>query len=469
MNKITSRMTANLLSLLMVLAAAAIAPDNAEAGVTYKKHIRSHLRHHPSEETVAVPAPDSTVEALVMPIRESAGLLTDAELPPYDMSTASQELPGWFFLPAVYDHFSFSDQTPLIGAPEPAGSEAMAWLEEDERLSRTMREMRRQFFFSHPELVPYNQALLPQAPPKFSPVIDPSTFSIEMREMPTVAEAETTVEPTPGRKRHWIRMFNVALQFSQAYISPNWYQGGNNNVNAIAQIFWNVKLNEKYYPKLIFDMTTQYKLGINSAPDDTIRKYNISDDLFQWNAKFGYKAANSWYYSITSVFKTQMFNNYASNSRNMRAAFLSPGELNVGLGMSYSKKTSRVEFGATINPLSYNLKTCINHHMNETAFGIKEGRKTVSQFGSSAEANFKAKLSLNITYSSRLFLFTNYEYMQGDWQNTLAFDINRFLATQIFWNLRYDTSTHRLPDTKWHRFQFKEILSFGLSYKFSTI
>ena len=65
-------------------------------------------------------------------------------------------------------------------------------------------------------------------------------------------------------------------------------------------------------------------------------------------------------------------------------------------------------------------------------------------------------------------LFTDYKYVQGDWENTLEFSINRYLSTRLFAHLRYDTSVPPLEGSKWKRWQFKEILSFGLSYKFST-
>ena len=75
----------------------------------------------------------------------------------------------------------------------------------------------------------------------------------------------------------------------------------------------------------------------------------------------------------------------------------------------------------------------------------------------------------NISLRSRLFVFTNYDYAYGDWENTLSFNINRFLSTQIYVHMRYDTSTPECEDRDWHKFQLKEILSFGFAYKFSTI
>ncbi|MDE6277918.1 MAG: DUF3078 domain-containing protein [Muribaculaceae bacterium] len=424
------------------------------------------------QKIVVLPAPDATIESLVMPVRESVGIVTDPILPPYDLSGADAPFPEWFFLPAVYDHFSFSDQTPpLEGYGEEPATEGMEWLAEGERVSRTMREMRRKFFFSHPELVAYNQALLPQAPTKFSPVIDPSNFSIEMREMPTVAEVVTTVETAPAKKRHWIRKFNVGLQFSQAYVSPNWYQGGNNNLNVLGNIYYNVKLNQEFHPKLLFETTAQYKLGMNSAPDDSIHSYNISDDLFQVNTTFGIKAARRWYYSFTAQFKTQLLNSYNSNTHDMRSSLLSPGELTAGIGMTYNYATPKKNFtfDASIAPISYSLRTCISDEMDETAFGIKPGHKTVSKFGSSAEVKIFWKIASNISLNSRVWFFTDYDLLQADWENTLVFDINRFLTTQIFCHARYDSKTPRVADSQWSKLQLKEILSIGFTYKFSTI
>ena len=79
------------------------------------------------------------------------------------------------------------------------------------------------------------------------------------------------------------------------------------------------------------------------------------------------------------------------------------------------------------------------------------------------------KMAYNITYSSRLYVFSDYTYVQGDWENTFSFDINRYLSTQLYIHLRYDSQTKAVDDSKWHKWQLREVLSFGLSYKFSTI
>lgn len=94
----------------------------------------------------------------------------------------------------------------------------------------------------------------------------------------------------------------------------------------------------------------------------------------------------------------------------------------------------------------------------------------MSKFGSTAEFVLGWKISHNIAYNTRLFAFTDYESFRADWENTLSFEINRFLTTQIYAHLRYDTRTPYVDaNGKWKKLQLKEIFSIGFAYKFSTI
>lgn len=199
---------------------------------------------------------------------------------------------------------------------------------------------------------------------------------------------------------------------------------------------------------------------------------HINDDLFQLNITTGMKAAKDWYYSANLMFKTQVFDNYPTNSRKIQSAFMSPGELNIGLGMTYNhtSKNKRFTMNASISPLSYNLKTCLHRDIDPTRYNIDKGKTLANKFGSSGEVNMTWKIAYNIVYSSRLFIFSDYEYFQGDWEHTIDCRINRYLTTRLYAHMRYDTQTPRCEaDPSWHKFQFKEILSFGISYHFGTI
>lgn len=430
-------------------------------------------------DSTAIVMPDSIVPDSIKMLSDSIAPRTieqlDAYLDTVDMSqyeilTSTDPLPKTFFMPVVFKGFEYSEPTEEL-APDFSGNEGLDWIEREMALSRRAKLMERYVYYEYPERVPYNINLLPEAPKRFHGVLDPHKHTIEIVENVNAKNVQSTFEIVPVVKRHWIRTFNASLQFSQAYVSPNWYQGGNNNLNMLANIYYNVKLNPEYHPDILFETTAQYKLGLNNAPDDSIHSYNISDDIFQVNTTFGIKAARRWYYSFTGQFKTQLLNSYQSNSHELHSAFMSPGELTAGVGMTYNyaNKKKTFTFDASMAPVSYNLKTCLNDRVDPTTYNIVEGRTTKHKFGSSGELKMFWRLSYNITFTSRLFMFTDYDSGQADWENTLVFEINRFLTTQIYAHARYDSATPACDDPSWKKLQVKEILSIGFAYKFSSI
>lgn len=306
-------------------------------------------------------------------------------------------------------------------------------------------------------------------PPSMPPE-DYSYSAFLRRQKLDVSIDAAVIEEVEIEKKHWLHLVNAAVQLSQAYLSKNWYQGGTDYLALLANFLWDVQLNPVYHPDMMFQSTLSYKLGLNATGNNDLHKYTISEDLFQYNIKFGYKAAHHWYYSFTGQFKTQFLNNYPSDSMVRTASFLTPGVLTLGVGMTYTKQNAAktIDFTASISPLSYNLKTAFDTEVDHLQFGMEQNQRVLNEFGSSAEVNFTWKLLDNILYKTRLFLFTDYKDSNADWQNTLEFQFNRFFSTQLYINLRYDSTADKSLDPKWNRWMMKEILSVGLSYTFST-
>ena len=332
----------------------------------------------------------------------------------------------------------------------------------------TIDELRYAYMLSHLDKIDYLAWTLP-LPPELTGSPD-LTKEYVITDMPiAIEDGPNPVMLNDIHRINWIHKFDGGLQFSQAYLSPNWYQGGTNNLTLLVNLLWDVKLNEVYHPNLLFTNSFSYKLGLYSTPQDTYHKYGISQDLFQWNMKAGIRAASKWFYSFTSQFKTQFINNYGENSPQRKAAFLSPGELNLGLGMTYATQNRKGNFkvNTSIAPISYNLKTCIDRFVDPTQFSIPAGKRLYSQIGSNAEITAEWAITSNINWKSRVFIFTDYQTFQADWEHTVNFSINRFLSTQIYLNMRYDTASTNTQNG-WRYWMIKEILSFGFQYAFST-
>ncbi len=377
--------------------------------------------------------------------------------------------PSILFLPIVYTSYQITPEMSLqqpdsIFALQPKTQTSLdydhQWLDNLQWQNRMNSEHLQRIAVESPWLVPYNLEMLPEPPKQYEAKLDPkkNILTIEERqiEMPTYAPKQAI------QHRSWIHTFDATLQFSQAYMSENWYQGGENNINLLANIYYDLQLNQNIHPKLLFDLTLQYKVGVNSAPADSLRGYNINEDLFQANLKFGVKATKKFYYSMNMQFKTQLLQNFKTNTWDLSASFLTPGELNAGVGMTYTTKNKRgnVTLDASLSPLSYNLKMW---RANDKL--IDEHSKLEHQIGSSGEVKFGWAITRNIALTSRLFAFSDYTYLQGDWETTINFSINKFLSTQIYTHVRFDDS-RAITEANTSHWQFKEIFSFGLQYKF---
>ena len=381
----------------------------------------------------------------------------------------SKEIPvNPLFLPIVFEK---QMSTPLQHLPpisddpfkRPSLSVNDRWLQKEIQAQKSMEFAQNYVIVNCPELIHYNIDNLPEVPKQYMIENDPVKHTLSIKEKPLIIKNDIGKEKI--KLKRWLVNFQSSIQFSQVYVSENWYQGGTSNVNLLSDQQFSIKYNDPKEQRILFENLIQWRLNINSAPEDTIRNIRISEDLFQINSKFGLKAYNQWYYTATLNFKTQFFTSYTANTNDKTAAFLSPAELNMGLGMSYQYKNEKQKFETSISlsPFSYNLQFIIDNDMDPTAFGITSG-KSNHQFGSSFVTRFKWEFYHNMVWTCRLFYFTNYEHVQGDMENTFDFILNRFFSTRIFVHLRYDDALAR--NEKLGHFQLKELLSFGFNYKF---
>ncbi len=377
------------------------------------------------------------------------------------------------FAPLVYENYNGDVAERHDVAPAKAGLYTLdagdGWLREAMENSTRVHNVRSRAMIENPQLVAYNANRLPEAPPEGVIAVDPRQAMLTIAPA-QVAVDEVTPPEAPAQPLHnWLHVFNASLQFTQAYISGNWYQGGENNLALLGSLNWNCNLNQDLHPNWLFNNALSYKLGIATTHGDSIRKYLINEDNFLFTSQLGYKAVKNWYYSAMLQFTTQFMNNYKTNTRTMTAAFLSPAELNIGLGMTYNlKKADDRMFTLAVAPISYNLKYCRNiTDIDPTRFGIDAGKHCKSTVGSNFEAKLLWRFNPSVMLSSRFYMFTNYQYVQGDWENTLDFNIGKYLTTQFYTHLRFDRSRPR--DNDWNYWQFKEIISLGVIYRFATV
>ena len=261
----------------------------------------------------------------------------------------------------------------------------------------------------------------------------------------------------------WTRSASVSLQFTQNYISSNWYKGGESNNSMLSGL--DVSLNYNDQQRIQFDNRLEWKLGFITSRSDTVHKYKTNSDLLRLTSKLGLRAFSSWYYTIQTEFSTQIMSNYEANSHKEVSSFMAPGYLKVDLGMDFKKNLNNLTFSAVVSPLSYKLTYVGNDEVDETKFGVEEGKRSKNDIGSNLQINSKWTIIPAVVWESRLSYFTTYKRAEAEWENTFNFQLNRYLSTKLFVHARFDDGVDKDDDDDTY-FQLSELLSFGLSYNF---
>ena len=241
-----------------------------------------------------------------------------------------------------------------------------------------------------------------------------------------------------------------ALQFSQASFN-NWSAGG---VNALSfNAFLTYSANYRH-EKLSWDNNLDLGYGLQVSNG----VFQKTDDKIDLSSALSFAAGKAWDYSGMFSFKTQMTPGYRDTV--LISNFMAPAYMLVSGGMTYEPSDV---FKLMLSPITGKMTVVANQALaDQGAFGVDSSKSFRAELGSFVKISLKKEILKNVMLQTKFELFSSYLdkplFIDVNWDLMVSMKINEFLSANIATQLIYD---HDVSASV----QFKEMFSFGLSFK----
>ena len=320
-------------------------------------------------------------------------------------------------------------------------------------------------------LTQLEQASLPESAMKVSTTVA-STIAELSNEAPIEADPEP-VQVVVEKPKFWTFKGDGFLQFLQNYVSTNWYKGGESNYSMLSSVTLEANYDNK--SKWKWENKLEMKLGFQTSRSDTVNKFKSSEDLIRLTSKVGLQATKRWYYTLKLVAYTQFTRGLKANDYRTYSDFMSPFNLNLGLGMDYKVEAFNKKLTGSVNisPFAVNYRyvdrTIFPKNESEmiwfpTRHGVEEGKRSFTDLGSQFTVDVVWAIAENVKWKSRMYGFTSYKRVEYEWENTFTFQFNKYISTNLFIYPRFDDN--RARDDNHGYWMFKEFCSIGFNYSF---
>lgn len=275
----------------------------------------------------------------------------------------------------------------------------------------------------------------------------------------------------PSDTSYWTRGGTSSLTFSSVSLS-NWAAGGENSIalNSYVGLFANYNKD-----RTSWENTLDMGYGLLKQGDESFIK---SDDKISLTTKYGYQLnrdVSNWYFSALLDFKSQ-FAEGLDETDSVISRFLAPGYLVVATGIDYK---IREIFSASLAPLTGKFTFVTDDALSALgAYGVDPGATSRSEIGAFFRMRYVNEVITNVTYETRLELFTNYTESFGaidvNWENIVLMKVNKYLSANFITQLIYDedvkigtdTNNDGTIDQESPEVQFKTVFGVGLTYLF---
>lgn len=264
----------------------------------------------------------------------------------------------------------------------------------------------------------------------------------------------------------------TSLNLSQLSLS-NWAAGGDNSLSGNVLVKLSADFDDG---KKNWDNDLILGFGLIRTGSNPTSK---SDDQIELSSKLGFKAGEKWLYSALLSYRTQFaagYDNPGEDDRVKISNFMSPGYLNLALGMDYKPNEHLSLF---LSPISTKFTFVLDEALSALGtYGLDPDQTVRGEFGAYVKFAYKQEILKNVGLDTKIDLFSNYfdnpQYIDVTWDLLLTFKINEFLSASLMTQLIYDydiqfgfdSTGDGEIDSYESRVQFKELFGLGLTYSF---
>jgi hypothetical protein len=212
----------------------------------------------------------------------------------------------------------------------------------------------------------------------------------------------------------------------------------------------------------IWTNSLEMKIGFQNSKGDDLHDFKTNTDLIRLTNKVGLQATKRWYYTATLQSWTQFYKGYRANDPFVYSDFMSPFESLITIGMDYKLSKKNFNINVSLSPFAGKFKYCDRRALVNN-YGLEDKHSRLD-FGSNITTTFNWTIMKNVSWSGRLYYFTDYDKSQIEWENTIDLRVNKYLTTKVFLYPRFDDSVNK-PDGESY-FQFHETLTLGVNVSF---
>jgi hypothetical protein len=286
-------------------------------------------------------------------------------------------------------------------------------------------------------------------------------FKFDALKMPD--NVDGGMKTTVTKPKYWSTAGKIALTFTQNYLSPNWFQGGENAQAMLAEFDFDLNYDDQ--SRITFKNHFDFDLGFSTTTADTCHSFKTNTDRLRIESTFGYKLVKNLDVAAKMKLETQSLPYYPVNQKNFTSNFFAPFDANASIGLNYKPSIGNFNFEIYVAPLSaFNYKY-VRFSDIALNYGIEAGRKYKMDYGTQVVITIPTvRIFKIVDFWTRAEYYTDYHRAFFQWETKFDLALTKYFRASLMLHARFDDSAPGLKDENFGYWQFKELMTFGVSY-----